>query len=561
MLLAAAAVAQQDVAGRLGGGAGLVAREHHAVHAASGEAGEHRLALRAHGVAQVDVQVGPPVGDPDLAAEALLARGARVGRADEGALAHAPERPLDLALHALARDALEVGGDGRVDALGPAPGGDGAGEGVGGGGGERDQRAQGPRLVLGRRADVARHRGLAAGEGAGLVEAHHPDVGQALDRGAAAEEDAAARARGDGREHGRGDGEDERAGAHDHEEGHRAVDRAGGLRLAGREQGRLVDVMRVEQEEAGRQDDAGGVDAAPLVDQPLGGRLPRLGLADEVEDALDGALGLGTDDAPDDPARPVEGAGEELAAAALGHGHGLAGQRGLVDVRRALDQLEVGRDAVARQEQHPVARRQLADRDEGAVLAPRVGRGPGHQRVDSPAGAVHRVVLHRAGGGEEEEQEHALGPLAHRPGAGGGEEHEEMDVDPAMVPQRVPALLRRLPSARDARAEREQEDGERGRRAGLRVARLLDRQRGQPERGADRRLDRERLPAVLMPVAVRVVVRVVVSHGDTLTPPARRSTARLSPDNGYTFRRHARRVRVVGRAGFTPVTKMKKTLA
>ena len=294
------------------------------MHAARGESGEHRLALDAHGVAQVHVEVGAAVRDPDLAAEALVVRRTRVGRADEGPLAHAPERALHLPLHALAGDALEVVGYGRVHALGPAPGGDGAGEGMGRRGGERRERAQGARLVLRRHAGVAGHLGLAAGERPGLVEAHHADVGQSLHRRAAPEEDAAPRARGDGGEHGRWDGEDERAGAHHHEERHRAVDRPGGLGL-GHEEADALHVVHPEQEGDGEQDDARGVDAAPPVDQPLRGRLARLGLADEVEDALHGALGLRPDDAPDDATGSVEGAREQLGASALGHRDGLAG--------------------------------------------------------------------------------------------------------------------------------------------------------------------------------------------------------------------------------------------
>ena len=138
-----------------------------------------------------------------------------------------------------------------------------------------------------------------------------------------------------------------------------------------------------------------------------------------------------------------------------------------------------------------------------------------HQRVDRAAGPIHRVVLHGPGRGEEEEEEHALGPLAHQPGAAGGEEHQQVDVDAAMVAERVPALLRRLPSAGDARAEREQEHGQ-GRQRGhvrrIRVLHPLHHERGQPERGADRRLHGERPPAVVM----SVFVRVVLSHGAML---------------------------------------------
>jgi hypothetical protein len=259
-------------------------------------------------------------------------------------------------------------------------------------------------------------------------------------------------------------------------------------------------VQQPEQEPGGGEDDARRVGPSPRVDQALRGRLSRLGLPDQPQDALDRALGLRPQHGRNEAAAPVHCAGEQLVARALGHRDALPRQGRLVRLGRSLSHARVGRHAVAGQEEDAVARAQLRDGHLRAVDAARVGRRARHQRVDRAARAVEGVVLHRARGGEQEEQQQALERLAHRPRPRRRQQHEQVHVDPPVAAHRVPGLLRRLPAAGEAAAEDEQVEDP-GRRARAEVA---PGDGAEAEGPADRRLRRERPPAVLG-VAVSVV--------------------------------------------------------
>jgi hypothetical protein len=95
----------------------------------------------------------------------------------------------------------------------------------------------------------------------------------------------------------------------------------------------------------------------------------------------------------------------DLVARTLRHGHALPGQGRLIRLRHAFGHPGVGRDPVAREQEDTVARAELSDWHGRPILASRMGRRTSHQRVDRTTRPVEGVVLHRASGGEEEEQE------------------------------------------------------------------------------------------------------------------------------------------------------------
>ncbi len=201
-----------------------------------------------------------------------------------------------------------------------------------------------------------------------------------------------------------------------------------------------------------------GVVAGEAVHPPLGGGLLGLGLLDQVDDPADGAILRQAGDLDLQRALAVDGAGEDLVAGPLLHRHALAGDRGLVDRRGALEDAPVHRDPLPGADEDAVAHGQFGHvhpllvglaPGAGAALVGRavrqrpsqvllavgagpedggLGRGQFHQGTDRVPRPVHRVTLQRLPQAEEEDHQRALLPRADGHRAQGGHRHQEVDV-------------------------------------------------------------------------------------------------------------------------------------
>ena len=193
---------------------------------------------------------------------------------------------------------------------------------------------------------------LALGERAGLVEQERVDGAALLEREAVLDEDPVAgrHRRGDRRR--QRDRQAERVRAGDDQHGHDPGDR-------------LVGVAERQPHDAGDHRGAGG-DVEEQRGGPVGEHLrprPRLlGLGHQPLDA--GQRGVLADRVDPHPDRRVgrHRAGDDPVADVLGDRLGLAGDHRLVELRRALDDLAVGRHPGAGADQHDVTDAQVVDR-------------------------------------------------------------------------------------------------------------------------------------------------------------------------------------------------------
>ena len=128
---------------------------------------------------------------------------------------------------------------------------------------------------------------------------------------------------------------------------------------------------------------------------------------------------------------------EDGVAGTLVHRHRLAGHWRLVHGRVALDDLAVGRQALAGLDDDLVAAQQFLDRDFDfrAVAAhqSRLWRQIG-QRFDRVARPVHRRMLQGVPETEQEKQQRAFGPVPERCGPRRRDQHEGVDIE-AFRPQ------------------------------------------------------------------------------------------------------------------------------
>ena len=142
--------------------------------------------------------------------------------------------------------------------------------------------------------------------------------------------------------------------------------------------------------------------------------------------------------------------GQQRVAGRLVDGHGLAGQRGLVQAGAAAEQPAVQRHPLARRHAHPRADRHLRRRDGGpaSVLALdlRGLRRQLRQRADRIAGAGQAEALHHLGQAEQPHHHRRLGPLAEHDGADHRQAHQQVDVERHAL-ERDPALAQRRQAA------------------------------------------------------------------------------------------------------------------
>jgi hypothetical protein len=190
---------------------------------------------------------------------------------------------------------------------------------------------------------------------------------------------------------------------------------------------------RDDDERRGAGDDQRGVDAREAIDEPLGGRAAALRLLDQLGHPRERRRGGLARDPDLEGAGDVERAGEHLVAGELVDRDGLAGDRRLVDARRAADHDAVEREPLARAhaEALPGGHRAHVDQALGAVVAddPRLRRGELHQRAHGSAAAVEGQGLQRGADGEEHEHPRALGVLADGHRAQRRKRHEDVHVE------------------------------------------------------------------------------------------------------------------------------------
>ena len=276
------------------------------------------------------------------------------------------------------------------------------------------QRMFGARLHRGRGGKhlifdetVGRHdigqRGLAAGDGAGLVEHNRPDVLQGLDRLAGTDQHAALgaeprthhdrRRRRQAQRTGAGDDEDRDGGENaDHQRRQFGIDP--GQEGSTPEEDRPQALAEEEpQREAAEADQDDRRDEARR--QPVGEFLDRhfraLRLFDQTDDLRQEGVGADLRGADLQHAFLVDGGADDGIARPLLDRHGFARRDRLVEMACAFDNLAIGRDLGARPHDHDVALDEFGDRhvDLGAVAQHRGGLGThGDQPLDRLAGAA-----------------------------------------------------------------------------------------------------------------------------------------------------------------------------
>ena len=142
------------------------------------------------------------------------------------------------------------------------------------------------------------HPQISSGQGSGFIEGKGVHLGKVLNRRSSPENNPTAGTPGDRGQDRRWHTEHEGAGRGHDEHGDGAAEGAG--HLSGIAQRReLGHQPPVEEKQGAADQHAGGVARAEFVGEALGDRLPLLGLADQLHDLLQGALGSGAQDLPD----------------------------------------------------------------------------------------------------------------------------------------------------------------------------------------------------------------------------------------------------------------------
>ena len=171
-------------------------------------------------------------------------------------------------------------------------------------------------------------------------------------------------------------------------------------------------------------------------------------------------FGGGAEDAAFEEAVEVEGAREEVVAGGFGDRAGFAGEVGFVAGALASGDAEIDGDLASAGDADGLARAEGGDG--GFDFETRVVEDRGHlrsapeQRADLLLGAAFRVVLHRPGGAEQEEEQRALVPRADGGGTDRDGEHEEVNVQRTRA-DLLPGFLDGFPRAEDVAGQPEGE--------------------------------------------------------------------------------------------------------
>ena len=212
-----------------------------------------------------------------------------------------------------------------------------------------DRRGLGKKVALGKaglKHGNVRHRGMAGGDGAGLVQYDGIDVVQIFQRFGTLDEYAELGGLAGADHDGHGRGQTQRAGAGDDQHG----DGVG--------EGELEAVAGDHPDDSGHERDAhdhGHEHAADLVGEAGDGRFGGAGVVHEADDLRERGIVAHARGAEAESAVFVDGGGDDRVANMLFHGDALAGDGGLIDVAKALDDLAVHGDALAGPDDHDVA--------------------------------------------------------------------------------------------------------------------------------------------------------------------------------------------------------------
>ncbi|MNF71268.1 hypothetical protein D3C84_532140 [compost metagenome] len=256
--------------------------------------------------------------------------------------------------------------------------------------------------------------GLAAGEGAGLVEKQLLHPGQRLQGGAILDQDAAPCRPRDAAHDGDRHREDQRTGGGHHQHRQRAQ------RIAAQPPGQC------RQRQAQRDEEQ-----RIAVGQPHEGRARaprRLGQAHHPGiGALRGRLrGLQLERLTE-----IDHAAGQQAVALAGHRQGFAGQRRFVQAGRGTEQPAIDRHHLAQAHQQHLADPHLLDRHP-AQIAALVQPGLAWRAIDQGAqlalGAPGREELQGAPGGQHQRHHHGDQPLGERQGGADGQQGEQIDT-------------------------------------------------------------------------------------------------------------------------------------
>ena len=250
-----------------------------------------------------------------------------------------------------------------------------------GGGLERDGELQQRCLVFARGRKHVGHGGLAAREGAGLVEHEDAEFLGGLQGLGIADQDARLRRAPDAHHQRRRRGKAERAGARDHQHGHRRHQRA--LQGAGHK-------PPGGKRDRGQPDHHRDEHGRDLVDELLHRGLGALRRRHEADDAGEQRVAAGAGGDAFQQAHAVDGSGKHAAAGRLVDGHALAGEHGFVDGRIALHHPAVECNGVAGTNNESIAGLERGNRHfhQPSLLLHPCGLGlQAHERFQRAGGA------------------------------------------------------------------------------------------------------------------------------------------------------------------------------
>ena len=255
-----------------------------------------------------------------------------------------------------------------------------------------------------------------------LVEGDGRDLAERLQHGTSLEEQAPAGSVRQGRGDRRRGRDDERAGTADEQDREALVDPCRPDAAEGE--------RRHDSDQSRDGDDGGRVDAREAVDEALRRRLALLRLLYQADDAGDCVVGGGRGDLDAQRAVAVDGAGEDVVAGGLAHGHALARHRRLVDAARAGEHDAVGRDPIARPNEDGPADLKAFRRHLDGPAVPLHERGARDEQAERPYPGT------RPAGGDaleqladQEQEDHGRPFLAgtDEDGADGGDRHQHLD--------------------------------------------------------------------------------------------------------------------------------------
>ena len=304
-------------------------------------------------------------------------------------------------------------------------------------------------------------------ERAGLVEDDDLGLGQRLQVVRALDENALVSCAAEAREEAERDADDQRAGTRNDKERERAVDPhtpGGGVAH------QKIDDRGQNGQRQRAVAHGGSIDAGKPGDERLGAGFVRAGVFHQLQNLGHRRLAEGLRCPDLQNARHVDAAADDLVAGHHVAREALARQRRGVERGRALDDLTVDRNFLARLDGDDRADGHVVGIDLfelAVVLDVRVVGTDVHQRRDVAAGLADGVALEQLADLVEEHNGHGLGIVAalfidgERDGADRGDRHQEVFVEHLMVADALPCLAQNVVADGDIGGEVERGGDER----------------------------------------------------------------------------------------------------